>query len=129
MLDKLLGILNTEKSGQADSEALIKIATFFYKIDGRISIEEQEYMTKLKEEIEWQSGIDIDRFQQRIIGEINQVIDGPADQYNTYLAKVMDCIESPEVIAKAKQIAQAISDSDGEIADAEVESLNFISAY
>lgn len=129
MLEKLLKIMSSENGSQSDSEALIRIATFFYKIDGRISIEEQDYMSQLKEELEWQSNIDIDRFQQRIVAEINQVLDGPADQYNVFLERVMDSIESKVAIEKAKQIAQAISDTDGEIADTEVKSLDFISTY
>lgn len=129
MLEKLLKIMSSENGSQSDNEALIRIATFFYKIDGRISIEEQDYMSQLKEELEWQSNIDIDRFQQRIVAEINQVLDGPADQYNVFLEKVMDSIESKVAIEKAKQIAQAISDTDGEIADTEVKSLDFISTY
>jgi tellurite resistance protein len=129
VLEKLLQILNGEKNNQSDNEALVKVATFFYKIDGRISIEEQDYMSKLKNDIEWQSNLDIDNFHQRIISEINQVIDGPSSKYNDYLAKVMDSIESKAVIERAKQIAQTISDADGEIADAEVKSLDFISTY
>lgn len=129
MLEKLLNILSGKQSEQSDSEALIKIATFFYKIDSRISIEEQEYMQKLMDTLEWESNISIERFQERVITEVNQVLDGSPEYYNSYLAKVMDSIKSEEVIAKAKEIAKAISDSDGEIADEEVSSLDFISAY
>jgi tellurite resistance protein len=129
VLEKLFQILNGEKNNQSDNEALVKVATFFYKIDGRISIEEQDYMSRLKNDIEWQSNLDIDNFHQHIISEINQVIDGPSNKYNDYLAKVMDSIESKAAIERAKQIAQTISDADGEIADAEVKSLDFISTY
>ncbi len=100
MLEKLLKIMSSEKGSQSDSEALIRIATFFYKIDGRISIEEQDYMSQLKEELEWQSNIDIDRFQQRIVAEINQVIDGPADQYNVLVGFLVITKVLPTVISR-----------------------------
>ena len=40
MLEKLFQILDDCQVEKTNSEALIKIATFFYKIDGRISLEE-----------------------------------------------------------------------------------------
>ena len=129
MLETLLKILSGKQNEQSDSEALIKIATFFYMIDSRITLKEQEYIKKLMEALEWESKVDIEIYQQSIIVEVNQVIDGSPEYYNRYLAKIMDNIKSPEVIAKAKEIANAISDSDGILADDEANSLDFISAY
>lgn len=129
MLETLLKILSGKQDEQSDSEALIKIATFFCMIDSRITLEEQEYIKKIMDALEWESNVDIEIYQQSIIVEVNQVIDGSPEYYNSYLAKIMDNIKSEEVIAKAKEIANTISDADGVLADEEANSLDFISAY
>jgi len=129
VLETLLKILSGKQDEQSDSEALIKIATFFCMIDSRITLEEQEYIKKIMDALEWESNVDIEIYQQSIIVEVNQVIDGSPEYYNSYLAKIMDNIKSEEVIAKAKEIANTISDADGVLADEEANSLDFISAY
>ena len=129
MIEILLKILGGKQNEQSDSEALIKIATFFCMIDSRITLEEQEYIRKLMDALEWEPDVDIEAFQESIITEVNQVLDGSPEYYNSYLAEVMDNIKSEEVIAKAKEIAKAITDADGVLADEEANSLDFISAY
>ena len=129
MIEKLLNILSSKQSEQSDSEALIRIATFFYMIDSRITLEEQEYVQKLMDALEWESSEDIQAFQEKVITEVNEVLDRSPEYYNSYLAKAMDSIKSEEAIVKAKEIAEAISDADGVLADEEANSLDFISAY
>lgn len=129
MIEALLKILSGKQSEQSDSEALVKIATFFCMIDSRITLEEQEYVKKLMGALEWESNENIEAFQEKIITEVNQVLDRSPEYYNSYLAKVMDGIKSEEVIVKAKEIAKALADADGVLADEEANSLDFISAY
>ncbi|MEM7359992.1 MAG: hypothetical protein AAF431_12900 [Pseudomonadota bacterium] len=129
MIETLLKILGGKQNEQSDSEALIKIATFFCMIDSRITLEEQEHIKKLMDALEWEPDVDVEVFQENIITEVNRVLDGSPEYYNSYLAEVMDNIKSEEVIAKAKEIAKAMTDADGVLADEEANSLDFISAY
>jgi len=129
MFDSIYSLVGDMKSNQKDSEALVALATFFYKVDGRITLDEEEYIDDFLSVLEWNSTIDITVFQKRVIPTINQVLDGAIDGYLKYLGGLMDDIESKEVRALAKKIAQEISDVDGETADLEVQCLDYIKNF
>ncbi|PCJ35812.1 MAG: hypothetical protein COA99_13605 [Moraxellaceae bacterium] len=129
MFDSIYSLVGDMKSNQKDSEALVALATFFYKVDGRITLDEEEYINNFLSVLEWNSSIDITVFQKRVIPTINQVLDGPIDGYLKYLGGLMDDIESKEARALAKKIAQEISDVDGEVADLEVQCLDYIKNF
>ncbi|WP_415884216.1 hypothetical protein [Neptuniibacter sp. QD34_54] len=56
--NKVGSLLN--ESDQEANEKLIELATFFYKIDNRVSLEEQRYVDELMGTIEWSSTISIE---------------------------------------------------------------------
>ncbi len=129
MLDKILDLFHITTGNQKDNEALVTLATFFYKVDGRITWGEEEYMVNLLSAMEWNSNVDVAEFLQRVIPIINRVLDGPVENYMEFLANLMEDLQSDEAKARAKQIARAISDADGEISDIEVECLDYINNF
>ena len=119
----------TTDTTQEESESLILLATFFYKVDNRISLEEQQYIERLMKEMVWSSNIDISTFQERTIAKINQVLGKGDENCYQFLEDVMSSIKTPEGRDRAKMIAKEISDADGEIADDEVRYLEFVLTY
>ena len=114
---------------QKVSERLIELATFFYKIDKRVSLEEQKYIDELLETIEWNSSISIESYQRDCIAKINGIIGCNEDQVSLYLSNLMLDIAGLGAADKAKNIAKEISDADGEIADEEVKYLDLVKSY
>ncbi len=125
--DKMAGLI--EQSDQKSSEALVELATFFYKVDRRISLEEQDYIANLLKGLPWDANLSKESFQMSCIGRINDIVDAPDDDVFKYLAGLMESFESSEALEKAQRICQEISDSDGEIADDEVKYLDFVKSF
>lgn len=116
-------------SEQDISEKLIELATFFYKIDKRVSLEEQKYIDELMETIEWNSTVSVESYQLNCIAKINKMI-GSSDEYvSVYLSDLMQSLSELGAADKAKKLAKEISDADGEIADNEVKYLDLIKSY
>ena len=114
---------------QAVNELLIELATFFYKIDKRVSLEEQEYMENLMAGLKWTSPTNIETYQSGCIARVNKIDSAPESEVYSYLTKLMESLEKVDGVAQAKEIAREISDADGEIADDEVKYLKFIKAF
>jgi len=129
MLEKIISLFKSPISKQSENEALVTLATFFYKVDGRITLEEQDYIDDFLSVIDWESSIDVSVFQTNIIPKINQVLRGNPGEYLKFLAELMDQIESEDGKKRAKQIATAISDADGEISDLEIKCLDYIKTF
>lgn len=124
---KIASVANTEE--QAVSEKLIELATFFYKIDMRISLAEQNYMDQFLKSIEWKSSIHIESFQQRCIAKVNDVIGESEVEIGLFLSDLMKQLAELGAADRAKLIAKEISDADGEIADHEVKYLDIVMCY
>ena len=117
------------ENNQSVNESLIELATFFYKIDGRVSLEEQQYIDELMNTIDWQSSVSVEAFQSDCIAKINSMLDFSEAEVLAYLSGVMETLAKLGAADKAKSLAQNIADADGEIADAEVKYLEFIMAF
>lgn len=129
MIDRIIGIFKQSQSVQNDSEALLKLATFFYKIDGRIALAEQDYVSQLVAVLDWDKSISASSFQQSIIPVVQNVIDSGEEPRLRFLEELMGSLSQPEGVELAKKIAQEISDADGEVADNEVKYLHFVDTY
>lgn len=116
-------------SGQDVSEKLIELATFFYKVDKRVSLEEQKYIEDLLETMDWQSSISIESFQRDCISKVNGIIDKSDDEISIYLSGLMYDLVNLGAADKAQQLAKEISDADGEVADDEIRHLDFVKSY
>ncbi len=119
----------TNDSDQAVSEKLIELATFFYKVDSRISQEEQDFISQLVQTIEWSSPIDAETFQERCIAKINGILGGSDEQITVYLANLMQEISELGATAQAKTLAAEISNADEEVADDEVKYLDLVMSF
>lgn len=130
MLDRIKEFFKQSSGNQEENEALVTLATFFYKVDGRVTLEEQDYIDDLLSVMEWNSSIDIQVFQSRIIPKINDVLVSDSDADNLkFLSNLMASFTTDEARSRAKQIARAISDADGEIDDREVKCLEYIKQF
>ena len=114
---------------QATNELIIELATFFYKIDKRVSLQEQEYMESLMADMNWSSSISIEAFQNACIARVNEVVSPSEAGIHSYLTKLMEALADSGGVEQAKKIAKEISDADGEIADDEVKYLDFVMAF
>lgn len=118
-----------DEDQQTLNECLIEIATFFYKVDQRISLEEQKYMQELMDSINWTSSVSVEAYQRGCIARVNNKLSGSEESIVDYLSKLMETLASVDGVEKAKAIAKEIADADGEIADDEVRFLEIVSAY
>ena len=125
--DKLKGLF--PQNEQSTNELLIELATFFYKIDRRVSLQEQQYMEDLMANIDWHSATSIESYQNECIGRINKVVTAPEAETMGYLTQLMDALAKVQGVEQAKTIAKEISDSDGEISDEEVRYLDIVLSY
>lgn len=116
------------ESEQRVSEKFIELATFFYKIDRRVSLEEQKYIDELMDTIEWTSSISIESYQRDCIAKLNAIIGNSEDLVFSYLSNLMTELSELGALDKAKSLAKGISDADGEIADDEVKYLELVMA-
>ena len=76
-------------SEQAANEKLVELATFFYKIDMRVSLEEQAYMDELLKTIDWDSSVSVESFQRDCIAKINAMFASSGDKVSLYLSDLM----------------------------------------
>ena len=129
--EKVLALLDADRisNRQEVNEKLVELATFFYKIDGRISLPEQAYMEELLNSLEWNSTTPVETFQNECIARINQLKLSDSAIVASYLTGLMTRLEELEAIDQAIAIAKEISDADGEIADDEVRYLEVVRSY
>ncbi|HEY7773730.1 MAG TPA: hypothetical protein VIC26_11150 [Marinagarivorans sp.] len=114
---------------QSISEKLIELATFFYKIDKRVSLEEQKYIDELISSLDWNSTVSVESFQESCIAKINGVIENPEEKILAYLSGLMQEISELGATVKAQALAKEVSDADGEIAEDEVKYLDLVMSY
>ncbi|MEM1189499.1 MAG: hypothetical protein AAGI72_13290 [Pseudomonadota bacterium] len=127
MKSRIAAVINDKEPSV--SEKLIELATFFYKIDKRVSLEEQSYIDGLLKTIEWDLPLSTEAFHRNCIGKINRIIDEPEESIRLYLTELMQDLSELGATAKAKTIAKEISDADGEIADEEVKYLDLVMSF
>jgi len=114
---------------QSTNELLIELATFFYKIDKRITLQEQEYMDGMMDNIEWVSPTSIGAYQDTCIGRVNKIVGASESEIHNYLTELMESLAELGSIEQAKNIAVKISEADGEIADDEAKYLEIVMAF
>ncbi len=120
MLEKILNIFGNKKdaSTQQESEATILLATLLYRTDKKINLAEQDFMDKLVDGMEWNSGINIEAFRSDAIRLANNAIKN--DQISAFVNDACSKISAnSELIEILKNLAQA----DGEINSLENEIL------
>lgn len=125
--NKISVLMNDDE--QKVSEKLIELATFFYKIDRRVSLAEQNYIDQLVENSVWKSSISAESFHRDCIARINRIVVQREEQISVYLSDLMQEISDLGAASKAKALVREVADADGEIADDEIKYLDIVSCY
>lgn len=107
---------------QQFNEALLKLCMLIYRIDGKITLSEQDYYQALYSNINWQGEEDLEEFQRQSIHEVRNVVDD--GEIKSYLLSLKDALSFNA--KKAITVAQGISHIDGEIAEEEQEILDYL---
>lgn len=107
---------------QQFNEALIQLCMLLYRIDGKITLSEQDYYQSLLKNLYWQGEDDMDEFERKSIYRVRRAVD--EDQVREFILSLKDSLsQDPK---KALSIAQGICYIDGEIAEQEQEILDFL---
>ncbi|MEP4890783.1 MAG: TerB family tellurite resistance protein [Aliiglaciecola sp.] len=107
---------------QSFNEALLKLCMLLYRIDGKITLSEQDYYDSIYRHINWQGEDDLEEFQRQSIHQVRDAVEnGEAKQF------VMSLKDHLSFNAKkALAIAQGICLIDGDIAEQEQEILDYL---
>ncbi|GAB5382161.1 MAG: hypothetical protein Alis3KO_36740 [Aliiglaciecola sp.] len=104
------------------NEALLKLCILMYRIDGRITLSEQDYYDAVHANIDWQGEDDLEEFQRQSIYQVRQAVD--SGEIKPFILSLKDALSFNA--KKALTVAQGISHIDGEIADEEQEILDYL---
>ncbi|MDO6711047.1 TerB family tellurite resistance protein [Aliiglaciecola sp. 2_MG-2023] len=107
---------------QSFNEALLKLCMLLYRIDGKITLSEQDYYDSIFHHINWQGEEDMEEFQRQSIHQVREVVE------NGEAKKFVMSLKDPLSFnaKKALALAQGICLIDGEIADQEQEILDYL---
>lgn len=107
---------------QKFNQALLKLCILIYKIDGKITLREQDYFQALADKIDWRGDEEIEDFLVRSIYEVRAIIE--AQTIKPFINSLKDDLLLDA--KKALTVAQGISLIDGELADAEEDILEYL---
>ncbi|WJG09375.1 TerB family tellurite resistance protein [Aliiglaciecola sp. LCG003] len=107
---------------QAFNEALLKLCMLMYRIDGKITLTEQDYFQSIYSHLDWQGEQDLDEFQRQSIHQVRQAVD--SGEVKAYILSLKDALTFNA--KKALTVAQGISLVDGDIAEEEQEILDYL---
>lgn len=107
---------------QQFNEALLKLCILLYQSDGKITLREQDYFKAIHEKCDWRGEIDFEDFQSRAISQVRDVIE--SNQQRGFVNSLKDALVLDA--KKALAVAQGISNIDGDIADEEMEILDYL---
>ncbi len=107
---------------QAFNEALLKLCMLMYRIDGKITLTEQDYYNAIYTNLNWQGEDDLEEFQRQAIHEVRQVVD--QNKVKDFLVGLKDALNFNA--KKALSVAQGISYIDGDLAEEEQEILDYL---
>jgi tellurite resistance protein len=104
------------------NEALLKLCILLYQVDGKVTLSEQDYFEAIQNNIEWHGEQDLIDFQTKSILQIRNIIE-TKDQ-RRFVNSLKDALSFDA--KKALAVASGISYIDGEIADEELEILDYL---
>lgn len=107
---------------QQFNEALSKLCILLYQIDGKITLREQEYFQAVHEKFDWQGDVDFEDFHSRAISQVRDVIESREEKQ--FVNSLRDALALDA--KKALAVAQGISNIDGDLADEELEILDYL---
>ncbi|GGW74665.1 tellurite resistance TerB family protein [Alteromonas halophila] len=104
------------------NEALIKLAVMLYQVDGTVTLTEQDYLSALVDELDWQSPICPEAFLNQSIYDARRALD--LGEQLPYLRELQSALEYDA--DKALEVAMAITGVDGERSIEETEILSLL---
>lgn len=107
---------------QSFNQALIKLAVLLYQVDGTVTLTEQDYLSELVDELDWQSPICPEAFVNEAIYQARRALDLGDEQ--AYLRSLQMALEYDA--EKALEVAMAITGIDGERSIEETELLSLL---
>lgn len=107
---------------QQFNEASLKLCMLIYRIDGKITLTEQDYYQALYSNLDWQGEQDLEEFQRQSIHEVRSAVDD--GEIKPFILSLKDALNFNA--KKALIVAQGISHIDGEIAEEEQEILDYL---
>lgn len=107
---------------QQFNEALLKLCMLIYRVDGKITLSEQDYYQAIYSNVDWHGEEDLEEFERQSIHQVRQVVD--SGNINSFLLSLKEPLSFNA--KKALTVAQGIAHIDGEIAEQELEILEFL---
>ncbi|GAC16271.1 tellurite resistance TerB family protein [Aliiglaciecola lipolytica] len=104
------------------NEALLKLCMLLYRIDGKITLSEQDYYDSVYRHIHWQGEDDLEEFQRQSIHQVRDVVEN-CDPKEFVMSLKDDLSFNAK---KAYAVAQGICHIDGELAEQEQEILEYL---
>lgn len=104
------------------SEALLKLCMLLYRIDGKITLTEQDYYQAIYNNIHWRGEQDLEEFERQAIHEVRNAVE--MGEVKPYILSLKDALSFDG--KKALAVAKGISFIDGEIADEEQEIIDYL---
>ena len=86
-------------------------------------------MEELLETLDWNSSISPEAYQQDCLARIHRILSCDEESICRYLSDLMERIAELDAADTAADIAKAIADADGEIADQEIRYLDLVKSY
>jgi len=100
------------KITQAQNEALVKLMLFAEYQDKKISLIENEEFQKKLEELNWDSGIELDLFVMKETANVRKALE-TEDSRQTFLADQCSCFNTKETKDFCFQTIESVILSDG----------------
>ncbi len=107
---------------QSFNEAVISLAVLLYQVDGTVTLTEQDYLSELVDELDWQSPICPEAFVNQAIYQARRALDVGDEM--VYLRSLQPSLEHDA--EKALEVAMAITGVDGERSSEETELLSVL---
>lgn len=107
---------------QQFNEALLKLCMLLYRIDGKITLSEQDYYQAIYNNIFWRGEQDIEEFERQAIHEVRNAVE--LGEVKPFIFTLKDALNFDG--KKALAVAHGISYIDGDIAEEEQEILDYL---
>ena len=112
---------------QLQREALLELAILFVVIDGEIAEDEQNFLEKWLETLEWKSDTSLSEYQklatQKCIDAVQQ------DDVDHFIAQQARLLVDQTMKDQAMKMADEIANVDGVLDDNEVKALEILRSY
>ena len=107
---------------QKFNEALLKLCILMCRIDGKITLYEQDYYQAIYNNVYWHGEQDLEEFERQAIHEVRNAVE--LGEVKPFIMTLKDALNFDG--KKALAVAQGISYIDGEIAEEEQEILDYL---